>query len=214
LSPDGIDWQSFLSHLDPVWTQLPPKWESGAFTGNGLLGGMAFLTDDGKGLRVHIGRTDVIFENQRIPIGDLEIRPAGGITGGGLRTDLWNAEVTGQLTTPAGTLGIRMFTHTDQLVQVIQLTPDPGVSYTIDWVPGLAIPSRSLYNCLPTSVPPCDPAMLPRPNPVPVANDNARISRWCTSPRAGRWTSALLRRPCPQRRSIPMEAGIRPRGRT
>jgi len=38
----------------------------------------------------------------RVPVGDLVLRPVGKITGGNMRMDLWNAEVTGTLKTYAG----------------------------------------------------------------------------------------------------------------
>jgi len=169
---DAVDWPVFLARLDPLWNTLPPKWDSAALTGNGLMGATVFLTDDGKALRWHMGRTDVIFANERIPVGDLIVASSAALQGGQLRLDLWNAEVTGSLQTSAGAIRIRSFTHTDELVQVIELIPDPGSSYALDWSPGLAISTRTLYGC---ASPACDPAALPRPNPPPQRRDEGSI---------------------------------------
>jgi len=45
---NDVDWEKFLARHDLVWNKLPAKWGEGAFTGNGLLGLMMYLTDDGK----------------------------------------------------------------------------------------------------------------------------------------------------------------------
>src|SRR3954462_12365498 len=41
-----VDWPTFMARHDLVWNRLPTKWGEGAFTGNGLLGAMVYLTDD------------------------------------------------------------------------------------------------------------------------------------------------------------------------
>src|SRR3954451_7597311 len=82
---DKIDWPNFLARHDLVWNKVPEKWGEGAFTGNGLLGLMMYKTDDGKGLRFRVGRSDVMIQEKqayRVPIGDLVLVPVGNITGG------------------------------------------------------------------------------------------------------------------------------------
>ncbi len=142
---DKIDWPGFLARQDMVWTKVPNKWGAGAFTGNGLLGANV-LSEDGKYLHWRMGRSDVVFANSRIPIGELVLKTAGTLQGVDLRLDLWNAELTGSVTTTAGKIGIRSFTHADQMVQVIELRPDAGEKdCTFEWQPGLAADPRAVY---------------------------------------------------------------------
>ena len=91
---DRVDWPAFLARHDLIYNRLPARWQEGAFTGNGLLGAMVYLTDDKSALRFRIGRSDVMVQNKqayRVPIGDLVLVPVGKIRGGNLRLDLWNA---------------------------------------------------------------------------------------------------------------------------
>ena len=144
----NIDYENFLKRHDLVWNKVPEKWGAGAFTGNGLLGLMMYLTDDGSALRFRVGRTDVMIQEKqayRVPIGDLVLRPVGKITGGEFRQDLWNAEVRGVLKTDRGEIRIRFFTHANDLVNVIEIKPSqieqgckwefqPGVSANPRWI--------------------------------------------------------------------------------
>jgi hypothetical protein len=140
-----IDWPAFLARQDPLWTKLPDKWGSGAFLGNGLLGANVFTTDDHNALRWRIGRTDVTYLGNRIPIGELVLHPVGQLQGCDLRLDLWNAELTGSITTSAGKIGVRSFTHSSDIVQIIELTPDAGeAACHFEWEPGLAVDPRKV----------------------------------------------------------------------
>src|SRR5271156_2811299 len=135
---DKIDWPAFMAKQDLIWTKMPTQWTDGAFLGNGQLGAMIFA-GEGNSLRWHIGRSDVIYGGNRIPVGDLLLKPVGKITGLSMRLDLWNAEATGTLTTTEGQIKFRSFTHADQMVQVIQITPSDSESKcSFEWVPGLA----------------------------------------------------------------------------
>jgi hypothetical protein len=140
---DRVDWPAFLARHDLVWNRPPERWESGAFLGNGLLGANVFTTEDGKRLKWHIGRSDVVDRGSRIPIGDLVLVTAGDVQGADLRLDLWNAELSGKIKTSRGEIGIRTFTHSDQLVQVTELSPTAGEAEChFDWKPGLAANPR------------------------------------------------------------------------
>ncbi|MEV6713927.1 hypothetical protein AB0M48_18040 [Lentzea sp. NPDC051208] len=46
-----------------------------------------------------------LFGLARLPIGYFTLEPVGAITGVDLRLDLWNAELTGTITTAAGVCG-------------------------------------------------------------------------------------------------------------
>jgi len=109
---ERIDWPKYLSRHDLLWSRLPDKWENGGFTGNGLLGVMVYAINEGKELTFHVGRNDVMDHNIcRLDIGDFVLVPVGKITGGNMRLDLWNAEITGNITTDRGTIGFRTYTH-------------------------------------------------------------------------------------------------------
>src|SRR3954453_13017970 len=124
---ERIDWPRYLSRHDLLWSRLPDKWENGGFTGNGLLGVMVYTINDGKELTFHVGRNDVMDHNSyRLDIGDFVLMPAGKITGGDMRLDLWNAEIIGNVLTDRGQIHFRTFTHTDQIVQVVEIWPSDG----------------------------------------------------------------------------------------
>ena len=87
--------------------------------GNGLLGTIVFKDDQQpNSLRFEIGRTDVydhrekgsaMHDRVRLPIGQLLLTPAGMITNTRMRTDLWNAEIRGDITTSCGNDSAPMF---------------------------------------------------------------------------------------------------------
>src|SRR5437762_8817863 len=119
-----VDWPKFLGRHDLVYSRLPDSWKNGAFTGNGVMGAMVYLTDDKSALRFRIGRTDVEVQDGaafRPAIGDLVLIPAGKITGGNLRLNLWDAEITGAIQTDRGEIGVRTFTHSKDPVQIIEI---------------------------------------------------------------------------------------------
>ena len=100
-----VDWPSFISHQDPVWSRMPENYFEGPFVGNGLVGAILFRDDKNtNSIRIQIGRTDVYDHRPeagspmhycgRLPIGHLLMTPVGAITSTSLRMDLWNAEIT------------------------------------------------------------------------------------------------------------------------
>jgi alpha-L-fucosidase 2 len=115
----SVDWPGFLARQDPVWHRMPTTYYEGPFVGNGLVGTVAFQDDKQPNtLGFELGRTDVYDHREggptahyrcRLPIGRLLLTAVGKITAVNLRTDLWNAEITGTLTTSVGTLHLRCF---------------------------------------------------------------------------------------------------------
>ena len=140
----AADWPVFMARQDMVWDRLPDRFESAAFTGNGLLGAMVFTGDDGQSIKWQQGRTDVEFMG-RIPIGDLVLTPVGKILGGDMRLDLWNAEVRGTIKTDRGEIQFRTFTHSDQMVEVFETITTGGEQARWSWAPGLAANARKVY---------------------------------------------------------------------
>ena len=132
---DGIRWPEFLSRHDLIWNGLPEKWTAAAFLGNGQLGALVYGTEDGRSLRWHIGRSDVVFRNSRIPIGDLILKPVGAIQSCSMRLDLWNATARGALRTDQGEIQWQSFTHAEQMAQVIEVRPSGAeAGCTFEWV--------------------------------------------------------------------------------
>ncbi len=137
-----VDWPEFIGRHDLVWEETPRQWNEGAFTGNGQLGMMVYATLDDNRLDFHLGRADVtdhrkapdrktslgvkgaslFWDFPRLDIGRMALRPAGKILDGTMRQDLWNAEITGTITTDLGELKIRAFTPRDRMVQIIQVS--------------------------------------------------------------------------------------------
>ena len=152
-----VDWPAFLGRHDPVWSRLPQKWGEGAFTGNGLLGTMMFVSQDGRYPRWHVGRTDVTLTGRatnasatdatvtnRIPIGDLVL--VGAARSWRLRLNLWDAEVTGQFEGSAGPVRFRSFTAAGPNVHVIELTGPTDGALRFNWEPALALDPRLLHD--------------------------------------------------------------------
>ncbi|MEI6323775.1 MAG: glycoside hydrolase family 95-like protein [bacterium] len=124
-----VDWPSFMSRQDPVWKRMPMDYFEGPFVGNGLLGTVIFKDDQQPNtLRYEIGRVDVYDHRTkggqavgRLPIGQLLLTPIGEIQKINLRTDLWNAEIRGEITTSVGTLKLRCFVPSDGQLIVLNL---------------------------------------------------------------------------------------------
>ena len=142
---DRVDWGKFLAREDMLWQSLPGRFESAAFTGNGQMGAMILTGDAGQALKWQMGRSDVVFNKQRIPIGDLVLQPAGKIFQGNMRLDLWNAEARGSLKTDKGEIRFRAFTHSGQMVNIFELTVAGGEKPAWLWRPGIAANPRKLY---------------------------------------------------------------------
>lgn len=130
------DWSKFMAQHDPVWERLPEDYFEGAFVGNGLLGTIVFRDKvQTNSLCFEIGRTDIYDhregapahqEGSRLPIGQALLTPVGKITGAKLRTDLWNAETRGEITTDAGEIKWRCFVPSDGEIIVLELTTTAG----------------------------------------------------------------------------------------
>jgi alpha-L-fucosidase 2 len=128
-------WGSFLSAQDLMWKRIPTNWFDGPFLGNGFLGALLYQPDGTGPLQVLLGHTAVqdhrpalgpLFGLCRLPVGRLSLRTNGTLKSVDLRLSLWNAELTGTVTTSKGTIGVSLFVHDQQPVLVATLTPDAG----------------------------------------------------------------------------------------
>ncbi len=128
----NVDWQQFLAKHDMVWNKMPADYYEGPFVGNGLLGAILFKDSKKENtVGLEIGRTDVYDHRSknikstnafgRLPIGRLLLSPVGTITASTFRTDLWNAEITGTVTTTKGTVSIRCYVPSEEEFIVLNL---------------------------------------------------------------------------------------------
>jgi hypothetical protein len=132
----AVDWPEFMAQHDLVWDRLPKDYYEGAFVGNGLLGAIIFRDNIAtNSMRFEIGRTDLydhrdtgsaMYERCRLPIGQALLTPVGKITEAKLRTDLWNAETRGEITTTAGRIEWRCFVPSTDEVIVLELKTTGG----------------------------------------------------------------------------------------
>lgn len=135
-----VDWASFLGRCDPLWNRMPSGYYEGPFAGNGLVGAVLFRDDlSTNSLAFEIGRTDVYdhrqggntkYERCRLPIGRALLTPSGTITGSTMRTDLWNAEIRGEITTDKGKINWRCFVPWGGEVIVVETTATGDESAT------------------------------------------------------------------------------------
>lgn len=126
-----VNWASHLKQHDLLWNSIPKDYFAGAYVGNGLLGTILFKDDQlPNTLRFEIGRTDVYdhrtaspsaYETSRLPIGQLLLTTVGVATNVNIRTDLWNAEIIGKLTTTKGTLSFRCFAPSSEELIIVNL---------------------------------------------------------------------------------------------
>ena len=136
----AINWETFLSRSDLVWTEMPAGWTEGAFTGNGLLGTIFWQKDNS--LYFEISRTDAYDHRNntsihtgryRMPNGNFILHYKGNSPKGSMRLDLWNAEVRGAITTSAGKLNFRTFTHASSDVILLEIDSREGEAFNLTW---------------------------------------------------------------------------------
>nr|WP_230396132.1 hypothetical protein [Streptomyces blattellae] len=129
------EWQEFLAAQDPVWKRMPRTWYEGPFLGNGLLGSIVYQEPGQGALRFTVQHSEVQDHRPqfgsdwgvaRLPVGNLLLHPVGAITGTELRLDLWNAEITGTLTTDKGTIRLRALVHNDRTLLLVTARADAG----------------------------------------------------------------------------------------
>ena len=134
----GTGWRDFLGSLDLVWQSVPTGFYQGPFLGNGGLGAsvyqrsgtnrLAFVLGDSR-VRDHQPGTGgywALWGGARLPIGFMTVQTTGTITGVDLRLSLWNAELSGLVTTTSGVLSVRAFVHATKDLLVVATTPVSG----------------------------------------------------------------------------------------
>lgn len=150
-----IDWASFMGRHDMVFDKLPGSWREAPHFGNAMVGSMLYR--DGDSIKLQVFRADVqdhrddtwgwtAYSRPRLNIGHFLLHPAGKLTGCNWRKDLWNAELTGTITTDKGKIKIRHFIHAVDMAIVTELTPSDGEKdFLWTWHPAEAKTSRPGY---------------------------------------------------------------------
>ncbi|MDP4275073.1 MAG: hypothetical protein Q8907_12410 [Bacteroidota bacterium] len=133
-----VNWPEYLSKHDLVWNRIPENYYEGAYVGNGLLGTILYRDNLKENtIRFEIGRCDVYdhrsiasgfdpFSRVRLPIGQLLLTPAGDIQKSSFRTDLWNAEIRGEIITTKGRITICCYVPSGEKVIILKLKSDQG----------------------------------------------------------------------------------------
>ncbi|SDI07353.1 alpha-L-fucosidase 2 [Actinokineospora alba] len=137
----GTGWRDFLGSLDLVWQSVPTSFYQGPFLGNGGLGvsvyqrsganRLAFVLGDSR-VRDHQAPGGPLWGGARLPVGYLTLQTTGAVTGVDLRLSLWNAELSGFVTTTNGVLSVRAFVHARKDVLVVAAVPASGTE-TAAW---------------------------------------------------------------------------------
>lgn len=154
---DAVHWPEFMARHDMVWERLPTKWTEAPHFGNAMLGSMFFQQRNAFTLQVF--RADVqdhrdntfgwtAYSRPHFAIGSFEFKPVGMVKGGHWRKDLWNAELTGTITTDRGEIRLRHFVHAQEMAIITEIWTTPGeAGCTWNWQP---VPAQTVRKGYPT----------------------------------------------------------------
>ncbi|WP_018970896.1 glycosyl hydrolase family 95 catalytic domain-containing protein [Rubritalea marina] len=155
----NIDWESFLSRHDMTWEMVPKRWEHAPYSGNGNVGFLFYQGKSKNVMSIHTGRHDYYDHRLpegakehlwiyrcRLPLGHFELQSQGDITGVDLRLRLWDAELTGTVSTTRGSYKVRALSHSQLDVIYFETDAVDGESVEITWKP--AIPYSSVRKTL------------------------------------------------------------------
>ncbi|WP_250905107.1 carbohydrate-binding protein [Nonomuraea sp. NEAU-A123] len=132
-------WAAFLREQDLRWAKLPAVWHEGPFLGDGLLGSMIYKEPDANKIRFttqhgrvqdHRPEFGSGFGTCRLPVGHLTLDPVGTITAVDWRLSLWDAELTGTVTTSSGKITFTAFIHDELFVASASATGSEQVRWT------------------------------------------------------------------------------------
>ncbi|MFI5793758.1 glycosyl hydrolase family 95 catalytic domain-containing protein [Streptomyces sp. NPDC051677] len=155
MTADGA-WSRFLRDQDLLWTRLPTRWYEGPLLGDGLLGSMIYQEPGANQIRFTVQHGRVQDHRPefgsgwgtcRLPVGHLTLEPVGAITAVDWRLSLWNAELTGTVTTTAGTLTLSALIHDEVLAA--RVTADGGERVTWTFHPEEAVSPRKIQEAPP-----------------------------------------------------------------
>ena len=150
-----VDYQAFLEQHDMLWDRVPDRWEIAPYTGNGQVG---FLFYQAKGEKKnvisiyagrhdyydhrlpHKGRENLWIYRSRLPLGHFKLTSKGNIQSTNLRLNLWDAELTGEIKTSAGSYKIRGLSHSLHDVLYFETDAKNGESIQVSWHPDEPMP--------------------------------------------------------------------------
>ena len=169
---DRVDWASYLARHDLLWNRLPQQWYQAPFLGNGMLGTMVRQVGT-QAVRFDVDRCDVQEHRprgkpgdchvgqSRLPIGHFTLDTVGNLTEYELRLSLYNAELTGTLTTDRGAIGLSCYVHAQEMLLVVELAPSQGESQCrLNWHPAEPVPPRIALKKFPYPYDPHPPREL------------------------------------------------------
>src|SRR6266545_6927633 len=120
---------------DMVWRRPPTSWQTAPFLANGFLGVQVYLGAGGNVVKFMLSHSEVQDQRvqweaaiglSRLPIGYLTLTLAGSITAVDWELDLWNAELSGTVTTTSGSVAFSALVLTSRSVLLVSLTPSDG----------------------------------------------------------------------------------------
>ena len=157
VAKSAIDWPAYMAQQDMYFKTVPQLWDEAPFIGNGVMGSMIFQEDEDS-LVIQIGRGDVqehraasgqhlagniLPDSSRLPVGYFTLDTVGKITGCDLRLNLWDAEITGTISTDRGELKILAFIHSDRNLLVVKTEADSKeADFNYTWHPAEAFCPR------------------------------------------------------------------------
>lgn len=151
-----VDYETFLSKHDMIWSEIPNRWELAPFSGNGNVGFLFYQNEsEGKNvMSIYTGRHDyydhregINKQNQmlwiyrsRLPLGHFNLESEGDIVDVNLRLSLWNAQLTGEVKTSIGTYQVKGYSHSKTDVIYFEVNAENGETVKISWHPETPIP--------------------------------------------------------------------------
>ncbi|RMD74181.1 MAG: hypothetical protein D6820_17240, partial [Lentisphaerae bacterium] len=147
--------ERLLKRHDMIFDQIPERWEVAPFSGNGKVGFMFYRqkTQPENVISIHVGRHDYYDHREpyqgrqwlwvyrgRLPLGHFNLTARGKITGVKLRLNLWNATLTGTVTTSRGQFHIEALTHAVLDVISFKIQPEGNEEVKITWHPEAPMP--------------------------------------------------------------------------
>ncbi|MGA8112977.1 MAG: Tat pathway signal sequence domain protein [Actinocatenispora sp.] len=129
------EWADHLAGQDLVWRRLPATFAESAFLGNGAIGAAVYQHPSRQAVRIDIGDNRVrdhqqvggaMFGQARLRVGFFSLETVGEVTAVDLRLSLWDAELSGTVTTSVGVVVLRCLVHATRDLVVAEARPDAG----------------------------------------------------------------------------------------